>query len=94
MASDKKSTMDEVMKRSKQIPGAGKYETFRFDETFNKCAKNTLKYQNGQQKYTYIDEQVAISSERPSFYNPVDIVSCLLSFIPAFSKSTRKRFSR
>ena len=75
MASAKKSTMDDIMKQAKQVPGAGRYDPFRFDETFNKIPKATHKYQSGQQKYSYIDEQMAISQEKPAFYTPIDMVS-------------------
>ena len=69
MMTDKTSTMDEVIKKAKETPGAGRYNAYGFDERFVKPPRAYVKYMQGPSKYTMFDEQLFIGTTKPAFYN-------------------------
>lgn len=69
MMTDKTSTMDEVIKKAKETPGAGRYNAYGFDERFVKPPRSYVKYMQGPGKYTLFDEHLYLGTTKPAFYN-------------------------
>lgn len=63
---DRKSSIDDLMSISKQLPGTGKYDTTRFDEKHNRPPRGFHKVK--AQRITVIDEMIAHGKSVPAPY--------------------------